>query len=160
MMSIDVQSAALSYTPPRKGARKKMAVKLKEPILVKEIEVSKDPPISRAPWQKPGQFVAIRPVAEEYHDKTYLGLYIGDVALEISVGYDPEAKDMRIGRMTYNPAIFVFDLGLVIFGIESWWGVIQSEADFQQITDLDINNIWYVKALKTLQESKEPANDN
>ncbi len=67
---------------------------------------------------------------------------------------------MQEGRLVFerespNPAIFVFDLKKVIYGYESWWGEIKSEEDFRKITDLDINNLWYVKALKELLKKEE-----
>ncbi len=111
-----------------------------------------DPSLS---YNKPGVFVSIRPVAKEYEDKTFLGLYIGEIALGFAVRrneHEDGTVDLVIERQMYNPAIFVFDLNKVIFGIESWWGVIRSEDDLRQISNQDIDNVWYVKALKQLQE--------
>jgi len=51
-----------------------------------------------------------------------------------------------------NPAIFVFDLNEIIFGYESWWGVIESEKQLKEITNDVIDNVWYVKALKQIDE--------
>lgn len=47
-----------------------------------------------------------------------------------------------------NPAIFVPDLNRVVWGMESWWGPIESKEKLHQITDEDISNVWYVKAAK------------
>ena len=44
-----------------------------------------------------------------------------------------------------NPAIFVPELGKIIFGMESWWGRIKSEEELKDITDGDIENVWHVK---------------
>ena len=59
--------------------------------------------------------------------------------------------------MATNPAIYVFDLQRIIFGAESWWGIIENPEELKDITDDDINNIWYVKALKAMykEEPKE-----
>lgn len=40
-------------------------------------------------------------------------------------------------------------------GYESWWGFIKTVEDFQEITDEDISNVWYVKALKELSEQEQ-----
>lgn len=95
-----------------------------------------------------GSFVTIRPCSSDYGDKTYLGLLIGDAALGSRVVIEDD--EIYCSWSGYNPAIFVFDLKKVIYGCESWWGVIESEEDMSKISDADINNIWYVKALKQL----------
>ena len=59
---------------------------------------------------------------------------------ELNVSYD------------LNPAIFVFDLNEIIFGCQSWWGIIKNEQELKDISDIDIDNIWYVKVLKSLNE--------
>ena len=87
----------------------------------------------------PGSFVSVRPCGDEYEDKTYLGLYVGEVAIGDTMSL-------------HNPCIWVPDLKQYIFGCESWWGVIDSEDDLRKITDADIENVWYVRALKELSE--------
>lgn len=96
-----------------------------------------------------GTFVSIRPCAEEYANKTYLGIMIGDIAAQHSVFYNPKTKRVSV-YVGSNPAIFVPDLNKVIFGYESWWGPIESPEHLRKITNDDIQNIWYVKAMKTL----------
>jgi hypothetical protein len=49
-----------------------------------------------------------------------------------------------------NPAIFVFDLKKIVYGAESWWGMVESEDDLRDITDSTIDNVWYVKAMKEM----------
>lgn len=102
-------------------------------------------------WKKPG-LVRIRPCAAEYEGKTYLGVYVGDVALGFSSKYHPEEKTLELGFSQFNPAIFVPALGKIIYGIESWWGQIRDEEDLKDISDNDINNVWYVKMLKSMME--------
>lgn len=96
-----------------------------------------------------GKFAMIRPCGEEYENKTYLGLYLGELPINHHISHDPDTKELNVSFMN-NPAIFVFDLNKIIFGMESWWGIINNELDFKEITNLDIDNIWYVKALKEL----------
>jgi hypothetical protein len=52
--------------------------------------------------------------------------------------------------------IFIPEVNEVVWGCGSWWGKIKSEDDLKTITDEDINNVWYVKALNQLEE-KNPA---
>ena len=103
---------------------------------------------------KPGRYVSIRPVAKQYEGKTFLGLYLGEFPVNLIVTFRP--KDKRLTMMSRgNPAIFVPDLDKVVFGFESWWGEIKSPEQLKQITNEDIQNIWYVKALKQLTEQDE-----
>lgn len=47
----------------------------------------------------------------------------------------------------------------VVFGCNSWWRLIESESQLKTITDADIDNVWYVRALRALTEhSERPAN--
>jgi hypothetical protein len=96
-----------------------------------------------------GNFVKIQPCAEEYKNKTFLGLYLGDLPAGIRVSHNSENKELTLSY-DKNPAIYVFDLKKIIFGYASWWGIIKDEADLKSITDIDIDNVWYVKALKSL----------
>ena len=104
-----------------------------------------------------GNFVAIRPCGEEYEGKTYLGIFIGALASSISVKYQRETMKLAPSFSQHNPAIFVFDLKRIIFGYESWWGEIKSPEDLKKITDQDINNVWYVRALDALTKQEETA---
>lgn len=96
-----------------------------------------------------GKFVRIAPCGKEYKGKTYLGIYIGELPIDNSISYNEKTKELNISFVT-NPAIFVFDLNKIIYGYESWWSIIEKEEDLKEITCKDIENIWYVKALKSL----------
>lgn len=98
-----------------------------------------------------GKLVKIRPCGDE---KTYLGLFLGDLPIGISVSHNDETKELSVGFME-NPAIFVFDLNKIVYGQESWWGVIENEGDLQEITDSTIDNQWYVKALRQMTEREK-----
>ena len=112
-----------------------------------------------------GKFVSVRPCGNEYGDKTYLGIYMGDMPqLEMAVKDRPEHGDkaLYITRRDFmgNPAIYVPDLNQIIYGAESWWGVIKSPNELRQITNADIDNVWYVQALKSLTPSESKASAN
>ena len=97
--------------------------------------------------REPGIFVFIRPCGDQYESKTYLGIYIGDASVR---GYDDDTGELNEKPYHHNPCIWVPDLKEYIFGFESWWGEIKDEKQLRQITDDDIENVWYVRALKEL----------
>lgn len=96
-----------------------------------------------------GRFAKIKPCGDEYVGKTYLGLFLGELPIGHSISHNMETKELNVSFST-NPAIFVFDLNKIVYGMESWWGIIESEEDLKEITNDDINDVWYVKALKEL----------
>ena len=98
-----------------------------------------------------GGFAKVRPCGEEYENKTYLGLLLGELPTDSYVTYNKESEELNVGIMS-NPAIYVFDLNKIIYGYESWWSRIENENDLKNITDSDINNQWYVKALQQLKD--------
>ena len=103
-----------------------------------------------------GRPVRVRPCAKEYEDKTFFGIFIGDVPLSVSHKIDNQGV-VTATRSMYNPAIFVPELNKIIYGIESWWGEINSEDELNKlITDELINNVWYVKLLKGMYTNETP----
>lgn len=102
----------------------------------------------------PGTFVSIRSCKKEHGNKTRLGLLIGYVPIHAAVEYAKETKRLTFRVSGDNPAIFVFDLNEVVLGCESYWGAIENEKELREITNNDIENVWYIKALKQLSERK------
>lgn len=127
---------------------------MKYPITVNKIVFSDGGVIAQPSPSTVGKFVRVVPCSPAYEGKTFLGLYIGDIALGIGCSHKEE-NVLEVYLGTYNPAIFVFDLNKLIFGAESWWGEIETEDDLKQITNQDIENVWYVKALKQIQAKKD-----
>lgn len=97
-----------------------------------------------------GAFVAVRPVGKEYGGKTFLGIYVGDVASDVDCRFHRTTGILSIALGMHNPAIYVPDLKRIVFGYESWWAKLESPEDLRQISDKDIENVWYVKALRDL----------
>ena len=124
------------------------------PIQVNSIKCDKPKQLMMG---RAGSLVKIRPCNKEYGGKTYLGLYLGNQPWSQTVSYNEESGELTVGMAT-NPAIYVFDLQRIIFGAESWWGIIENPEELKDITDDDINNLWYVKALKAMcnEESEGP----
>ena len=99
-----------------------------------------------------GSLVKIRPCGKEYESKTYLGVLLGDLPTEPYITYKRDNGELTVRNMT-NPAIYVFELKRIVFGYESWWGVIEDEDDFKNITDEDIENTWYVQLFQRITEN-------
>lgn len=97
-----------------------------------------------------GCFVAVRPCSDDAQGKTFLGILLGDLPMGVSGTFDRESGVLTVEPGAGNPAIWVPDLKRVVMGYESWWGTIASAEDLRQITDADINNVWYVQAIKLL----------
>ena len=98
-----------------------------------------------------GAWVAVRPASGT---ETYLGVYLGDFIVECFPSYNLKNKKISLFPHS-NPAMWVPDLNRVVWGYESWWRVIKSPESLRQITDGDIHNVWYVKALKDMTASGE-----
>jgi hypothetical protein len=123
------------------------------PITVKSVEWDEDigNPVSPARLfgAKPGAWVSVRPVGD---DKTYLGVMVGDYCTP-SLKFNRETGVLTVTKsLLGNPAMWVPDLARVVMGRESWWGEIKSADNLRRITDADIENVWYVRALKALAE--------
>jgi hypothetical protein len=105
-----------------------------------------------------GSMVKVRPVGEQYGSKTYVGFLIGDVAATSGLKVIDE-NTMQVIFGGYNPAIFIPETGTVVMGYESWWSEIESLEELKDITDQDIENVWYVKLLKQQLETKAATAD-
>lgn len=93
-----------------------------------------------------GSLVRVKPLNDKYGGKTFVGFLIGEIALGSSISINEEK--IQLDWSSYNPAIFIPEIGEVIYGAESWWNTIDSEEDLTKITDSEIENTWYVKLLK------------
>jgi len=120
---------------------------IKYPIEVKGIILPKDP-VKSYFGEPVGSWVSVKPCGEKYGDKTYLGILLGELPISCMAMYD---KEQNIEFLYHrNPAMYVPDLKEIIYGCGSWWDMIEKPEDLKNISDQDINNIWYVKALKEL----------
>lgn len=108
----------------------------------------------------PCKYVAVRPCGENPENKTYLGILLGECSIMAQGVYNIEKQEIFVNDRL-NPMIFVPDLMKVVLGVESWWDTIDKPEDLKQITDVDIQNVWYVKALKEMaQKQKEKDEKN
>lgn len=103
---------------------------------------------------KCGDLVAIRPIDEKYAGKTFLGILLGDMAISPGASWNAASATLTLSIGQHNPAIFIPEHNCVVFGYESWWGAIKDEAHLRQITNDDIQNVWYVKALRQMAETE------
>jgi hypothetical protein len=102
-----------------------------------------------------GTLVAVR-LAKS--DKTFLGIYLGDLTIDVHAMYHKVKKTLTLQPVT-NPAIFVPEIDRLVWGCESWWKPLKSAEDLKEITDADIESVWYVRALKELA-SKDKADNS
>lgn len=139
----------------------KLAFEIEFPITVKEIVCRTDHPVRmQSDGHKSGQFVAVRSVKKEHGEKTYLGILVGFVPIDVLVSLkhpegNPKEGTLAVSSRSTNPLIFIPELGESVLGAESWWEPIKDETQLRQITNEDIQNVWYVKALKQLSEAKK-----
>lgn len=96
-----------------------------------------------------GSLVRIAPCAKEYEGKTFIGMYLGELPYMQSVSYDKKSQNLDV-KAIHNAAIYVFELKKIIFGMASYWQIIDSIDDFQELTKEDIDNVWYVKLMKDM----------
>lgn len=136
-------------------AKKSFVGTVRYPVVVNGIDISGEIFDDTYNSRKTGQLVAIRPCFKERGNRTFLGVYLGDFARYVSCTRNRESRVLHISPGGYNPAIYVPDLGRVVYGCESWWGPLQSKEALKSITDEDINNVWYMKALKQLEEGEQ-----
>ncbi|MDR1282420.1 MAG: hypothetical protein LBK99_16600 [Opitutaceae bacterium] len=101
--------------------------------------------------KRPGTMVAVRPCDEACKGKTYLGMYLCDAPTGVT-GEQIGDKVVLTMNNYQNPAIYVPDLDKIVWGYDSWWGEIKSEGKLREITDADIQNQWYVRALAQLEQ--------
>ena len=138
--------------------KRREARKLKFPLTVNELKFDIDIGVKSKgvlSRQKPGDMVQIRSCREEHGDKTRLGVLIGFVPIHGGASFDKETGTLTFELKGDNPAIFIPELNEVVLGCESWWGEIENEKQLRQITNEDIGNVWYVKALKAMSEASE-----
>lgn len=124
------------------------------PITINNIITKISPVRPNFRGMQPGTLVKIRPCAEECNGKTYLGIYLGDLIAGILYAVRTKTQELEI-LSTDNPAIFVPDLKKIVWGMESWWGQIKTMDEVKDITDDDIENVWYVKLLKSQLENQK-----
>jgi len=96
------------------------------------------------------KWVSVRPCSDKYEGKTYLGIMLGDMALSVYVSFNHKTGILHAEPSHHNPAMYVPELNEVIYGCGSYWGEINSPEDLKQISKDDINNIWYVRAIKEM----------
>lgn len=100
------------------------------------------------------QLVSVRPCDPFYQDKTFIGFMLGDLATGIGVSASGEGE-YEVYPTGHNPAIYIPEIGKIVYGRASFWGRITNENDLVAITDEAIRNTWYVKAAIGLtQEGK------
>jgi hypothetical protein len=102
-------------------------------------------------WRhKANRLVRVRPCGDEFGGKTFLGLYLGEMARIVGCTHNRESGVLHIFVGGHNPSIWIPSRQQVVFGFESWWGLLESEAQLREISDETIDGVWYVQAMKSL----------
>lgn len=154
----EIYAASLAAPDDEKVIDDWMARMFSEPPLFKSIEY----PISVTGinfesgevWQEPtgrvsvGDFVQVRPCDPECNNRTYLGIYLGDVALSVGHSYHIASGVLNTRIGYHNPAMYVPSLKRVVLGCGSWWKRISTPDELKSITDQDIAALPYVELLK------------
>ena len=131
---------------------KYVSLYIEYPLTVTGIE---NCPINKYSLRPVGKLCEIKPCGKEYENKTYLGIYLGELPISINTSYNRETGVLTNSTMN-NPAIFVPNIGKIIYGCESWWRIIDSVDEFKERSKEDIVDTWYVKLLKELaKEDKD-----
>jgi hypothetical protein len=120
---------------------------------IKELVHPANQSLKKPLMAKQGCLVRIRPSDEEYGNKTYLGFLLGDLATGSSLSVLEDK--LQLNWSGHNSAIFVPELGEIIYGCESWWGEIEDEDQLKEISDNDIENVWYVKLLRQMNKKED-----
>lgn len=117
------------------------------------LTLNKIKPEMRPYWEDEncGRLVKIRPCNQKYGGKTYLGILLGELPYKPYIAYVPQNSELEVGTIN-NPAIFVPELKKIIFGAGSWWSPINSTDELKEITEEDIENVWYVKLLQWMND--------
>jgi len=129
-----------------------------DPITVTKISIAPVGFAAPAAFSDPadvcGAWVAVRPTDDP---KTYLGVYLGDLVIQQAARFNTATGELAIvpAMLGTNPALYIPDLKRIVMGFESWWGTVASEEDLKQITDADISDVWYMRALKEMA-AREP----
>ena len=95
------------------------------------------------------QLVSVRPASDNPDGKSYIGFLIGSVATGTKLSVTDD--EVIIENVGHSPAMYIPELGKLVYGYESWWSTIESEDQFREITDGDINDQWYVKLFRDRQ---------
>lgn len=121
------------------------------PITVSDIDID-DLTIHRA--DVIGRPVAVRPCDPSLDGKTYLGIYLGEHPWILSASHNEQTERLAI-RSISNPMMYIPELKQLVYGAESWWMFIETPDDLKQITDTDIDSVWYVQLLKSLSAQSD-----
>lgn len=130
---------------------------MKFPIMVNNISMKGGNPFEEKSLSGDvcGTLVSVRPCDEKFNNKTFLGIYLGELPLSVLISLDEKTAELSVERSMYNPMIFIPSEKTIIMGYESFWHKIENEDELREITNDDINNVWYIKAIREKSESNE-----
>lgn len=131
-----------------------LPIEVKDIVMREQYPLDNNESLNRA---KPGDLVAVRLAGEE---GTHLGIYLGGARHRLYAKFEKATGILELMNAGDNPAMFVFELGRVVYGFQSWWKKIESIDQFKQITNQDIEGTWYVQMLKHMESKREEKDKN
>ena len=119
------------------------------PISVNNVLVEQ-PSIGGFAGYEIGQLVIVRPCDPSFGDKTYLGILVGEMPVQIGLQYVREDGELRVYNVMTNPLIVIPEASAAVYGYESWWKSVDSPDDLKDITDEQIMSQPYMAALASM----------
>jgi hypothetical protein len=121
---------------------------LAQMTLVKEIRVCPYPALKiDSKIAVVGDLILMKPDNPEYEGKTYLGYFLGEIALGSTVKVDAISITSEFVR--FSPVFYLPEIGRWFFGIDGWWSLIKQEQDFEKITLSNPDSSWYIELAKS-----------
>lgn len=114
---------------------KPMKIELEAPVSTVHLDSDLIAPRIVAPYHT-GEFVSVRPINDNPERKSYFGIMLGD--MNILARYGVKDGTLLVKGFLGMPAIFVPELAQLVYGPESHWRTIKSEADLTEISDKDL----------------------
>ena len=104
-----------------------------------------------------GKIVKVKPKGDEYGDKIYIGLLVGDIPAYNHISLLENTNILKVAPIT-NSAIFIFELNKLVLGIECWWDEVKTLKElFELETD---EKKWYMVFAKERVEDMKNQEDN
>lgn len=96
-----------------------------------------------------GTVVKVQPFADKYQNKTYTGIYLGELAMSVSVSYNEKTESLTVVDMP-NSAIFVPALKKILWGAECRWEI--KDDTSRDPVDSGTESLWYSQLGKMMTE--------
>ena len=76
--------------------------------------------------EKVGARVKVKICENEYKDKEFDGILLGEIPVQNQVSYNETDGILTVTPVS-NPAIYIEKLKRVVYGFESWWHIVEND---------------------------------